>query len=195
MKKYLKWIIPAVALVALIGVAAYLLIPGDAKNENRALDWSLKGACVSRSGVILKDVDFSIKGEVVPKETDDPDRIKGSMYLTFTFPADYRYDLTDSYQGDESSRFVYFYDNLGAAKADHPMVLTPMPFDLQTSEYIMDSCFTMDIDKGYFLFYVEQEPDRFLVGSVDGKADPATILQRFEFFISAACKDKTDAAG
>lgn len=188
MRKHVKWIIPAIAILALVCLAGYYLIPEAAQDGPVELDWSLKGACVDRDGNVQREMDFSVKGEVQPALTEETSRVKGSMYLTFSFPDDYRYALTDSYQGDESSRFVYLYDNMGYDKIDHPMVLLPAPFDLESSEYITESRFAMDLDKGYFIFYVAQEPNQFLVGSVDGRATPEQVLERFEAFINAACK-------
>lgn len=164
-RKKMALICLAVALCCIVIAVGIFLYSQRGKTS---VDWKLNGQIITADGTVEEQLAVKVKGSIIDRKNENE-----KLTLDISFPSDFRY-LDDSITngGDliPDSFEVDYYGMLSwARKRDG------------SGSYLYLVC--IDPEMGYFLCRWNEDPDRYLVASVDENVTPEQILEHFRKFV------------
>lgn len=137
------------------------------------INWPMYGLWVTRDGQPQEEMQFSIIGSVQQNQ-DASDKLS----LNIIFPDECAYSYDSSVDFVSSSRQhldVEYY------------VCPGYCFNERTAELVW-SFLALSEETGFAIFYMEDNPDSYLVASLDPDTDPQVILEYFQAFFEVYLK-------
>lgn len=156
------------SVVALLAVSVKTFV----NDEITKISWELNGVWVTDDGVEEGTVPFKVEGKVTDYKLE---KVADKVNVEFEFPEDFPYEPN---QG--SDRFSYvngFFDVDYFGCNDYS--------GAPETDYLIKYQYALDIEREYVLVCWSDEPERYLVASVDPNVKPEDIVKHFKAFLNA----------